>query len=76
MKTIQVKTWGKDQGDFVLINEEDFDPDFHELLDAADSTKVKALSIDELRAALTEKGIEFPADAKKAELKALFEAAE
>jgi len=32
MSTIQVKTWGKDQGDYVLINEEDFDPEFHELL--------------------------------------------
>lgn len=32
MSVIQVKPWGDDQGDFVEINEEDFDPKFHELL--------------------------------------------
>jgi len=32
MKVIQVKPWGDDQGDFVEINEEDFDPKVHELL--------------------------------------------
>lgn len=76
MKTIQVKPWGEGQGDFVLINEEDFNPEFHALLDAAEPGKVKALSVDELRDALTEKGIEFPAGAKKPELKALLDAAE
>lgn len=39
MSTIKVKTWGKDQGDFVLINEEDFNPDLHELLDAPAASK-------------------------------------
>ena len=33
MKTIQVKPWGKDQGDFVVINEEDFDESVHERID-------------------------------------------
>lgn len=33
LSTIKVKTWGKDQGDFVLINEKDFDPSFHVLYD-------------------------------------------
>ncbi|WP_443697687.1 hypothetical protein [Pseudomonas sp.] len=32
MKTIQVKPWGEGQGDFVEINEQDFDPKVHELL--------------------------------------------
>lgn len=31
--TIQVKPWSDDQGEYVIINEVDFDPDFHELLD-------------------------------------------
>ena len=31
MSVIQVKPWGKDQGDFVEINEEDFDSEVHEL---------------------------------------------
>ena len=39
MAVIKVKTWGKDQGDFVIIEEENFDPDFHELLDAPKKKK-------------------------------------
>lgn len=27
--TIKVKPWGKDQGEFVVINAEDFDASFH-----------------------------------------------
>ncbi|MDU4249009.1 hypothetical protein [Pseudomonas sp.] len=34
MSVIKVKPWGKDQGDYVLINEEDFNAEVHELLDA------------------------------------------
>ncbi|MFC0666244.1 hypothetical protein ACFSKY_00115 [Azotobacter chroococcum] len=33
MNTVKVKPWGKDQGEFVLINEDDFDPKAHELLE-------------------------------------------
>ena len=29
MAVIKVKPWGKDQGNFVFIEEENFDPDFH-----------------------------------------------
>ena len=29
MATIKVKPWGKGQGDFVWIEEENFDKDFH-----------------------------------------------
>lgn len=75
-EVIKVKTWGKDQGEYVLINAEDFDPAVHALLDASEPTKPKAPSIEELRDSLTEKGIKFPADAKKAELKALLDAEE
>jgi hypothetical protein len=73
MKTIKVKPWGDDQGDFVLINEDDFDANFHEKLE--DPADAKKAGIADLRAALTEKGIEFPADAKKADLQALLDAA-
>ena len=31
MKTVKVKPWSKDQGDYVLINELDFDPKIHAL---------------------------------------------
>lgn len=33
MDVIKVKPWGKGQGDYVLINAEDFDPAKHEKLD-------------------------------------------
>lgn len=71
MKLIKVKPWGEGQGDFVHINEEDFNPDFHELLDEAE--KVKAPGIDDIRAALTAKGIQFEAKAKKPELQKLLD---
>lgn len=32
VKTVKVKPWGKDQGDFVEINESDFDGAIHVLL--------------------------------------------
>ena len=28
-ETIKVKPWGKDQGEFVILNAEDFDPKVH-----------------------------------------------
>lgn len=71
MSLIKVKPWGEGQGNFVHINEEDFNPDFHELLDEAG--KAKAPGIDEIRASLTAKGIEFDPKAKKPELQKLLD---
>lgn len=34
--TIKVKPWGPDQGDFVVINEADFDPAVHTRFEAGD----------------------------------------
>jgi hypothetical protein len=31
--TIKVKPWGKDQGEYVIIEEEDFNPEIHEKAD-------------------------------------------
>ena len=76
MNTIKVKPWGEGQGDFVLINAEDFDPELHVRLDAADTNGDGKVSIAEIRNALTAKGIEFDPKAKKAELQALLEQAE
>lgn len=82
---MRVKPWGQGQGDFVEINVEDFNPDFHQPLDAAEKpagtgdpavTPPKALTVAELRAALEAKGVEIPDGAKKAELQALLDAAE
>jgi hypothetical protein len=33
MDTIKIKPWHESQGDHVVINKGDFDPDKHELLD-------------------------------------------
>ena len=77
-KTIKVQPWGEGQGDHVVINEADFDSKFHKLLDEAGSAGGKAsdgLGVAELRAALEAKGIEIPEGAKKADLKALLDAA-
>ena len=73
METIKVKPWGKDQGDFVIINKDDFDPEVHELLDGEPDGAKKA-TVAELRAALEAKGVEVPDGAKKADLQALLDA--
>lgn len=40
--TVKVKPWGKDQGDFVEINEEDFDPKVHKAFEEESKPKAKA----------------------------------
>lgn len=71
-KTLKVKPWGEDQGDFVVINEADFDPDLHELLGEAEKPG-KAPGIDDIRAALTGRNIQFDPKAKKPELQKLLD---
>jgi hypothetical protein len=39
MDTIKVKPWSPDQGDHVLINASDFDPEKHERFDEADESQ-------------------------------------
>lgn len=75
METIKVKPWGKDQGDFVVINKADFDPEVHKLLESEPEGAKKAATVAELREALTAKGVEVPEGAKKADLQALLDAA-
>lgn len=36
---VRCKPWGKEQGDFVLVNKADFDPEFHQLFDAPAAAK-------------------------------------
>lgn len=78
VKTIKVMPWGDDQGDFVLINEDDFDASVHQRYEEGAKkagTQGKAPTVDELKAALAEKGIEIPEGAKKADLQALLDKA-
>lgn len=72
-KTLKVKSWGEGQGDYVLINEADFDPELHELID--EPGKPRAPGIDDIRAALVAKGVTFDAKAKKADLQKLLDEA-
>ena len=69
--TIRVMPTDPAQGDFVVINVADFDPEQHERFDPIPA---KALGIVGLRAELTARGIAFDADAKKADLQALLDA--
>lgn len=39
MATVKVKPWGKDQGDYVLMEEEDFDPKKHKLYEESKTDK-------------------------------------
>lgn len=56
-----------------LINKVDFNPNEHELFDAA--PKEKSLTANEIKALLDEKQIEYKASASKSELQALLDAA-
>lgn len=68
MEIIKIKsTHPPSQGEFVLIYKDDFDPEKgHVLYESEDEDK--KMGIAELRALLTEQGIEFDPKAKKAEL--------
>jgi hypothetical protein len=59
---------------FIVINKSDFDPDQHALFDT--EAAEPGMSAKELKAALTERGIEFKSNASKADLKALLDAAQ
>lgn len=62
--TIQVKPWSDDQGDFVIINEVDFDPKFHELLDGTAKKPADPVVIDktalEVLAMASDSAVAFP----------------
>ena len=80
MPTMKVEPWGEGQGDHVVIEESDFDPEVHEKLGSTKKssepeTDIGKMKVSELKAALTEAGIEIPDDAKKADLVALLEQA-
>lgn len=83
MKTIKVMPWGEDQGEFVLINEEDFNPDVHELfgekkLTAKEKKAIEAAAklLEATKEALKAKNIEFDEASTQEELQALLDAAE
>lgn len=67
MNTLKVKPWGKGQGDYVLINEEDFDPKVHEKLDdtgTGSSAGNKGPTVNEIKAILKAGDFEIPTGTK------------
>jgi hypothetical protein len=40
VETVKVKPWGEEQGDYVVINKEHFDPEVHQLVDEPKAKKV------------------------------------
>jgi hypothetical protein len=64
------------QGAFVTINEDDFDAATQELFDENAAPAAKPLTVAQLRDELFAKGVSIPDDAKKADLAALYEAAQ
>ncbi len=80
MEVLKIKsTHQESQGDYVLINAADFDEKIHEMFDGEAPKAPKApekMTVKELQAALTEKGIAFESDANKAALIALLKAGE
>jgi hypothetical protein len=84
-KTLKVKSWHKSQGDFVIINEVDFDKDVHTLYGEKKVTAKEQKLIDDqaakdlldaTKAKLAEKGIAFEGIEDQAALQALLDAAE
>lgn len=72
-KTLKVKSWGKDQGDFVVIDASSYDESIHTLFDSAGG--VKGGSVADIKAKLDALGIEYKASASKSELQALLDQA-
>ncbi len=76
MKTLKIKPSHESQGDFVEINEEDFDPKVHELLDGDASTGKPSdgLTVAQIKEALAAKNVTIPEDVTlKADLAALLD---
>jgi predicted HAD superfamily Cof-like phosphohydrolase len=75
MPVIQVQPWGEGQGDYVLIEDFDFNPDFHKLLGekSAGGDDAPKLTAAELKTKLAELKIEFKGNASRDALQALFD---
>jgi len=74
MPVIQVQPWGEGQGDFVLIEESDFKPDFHALFgDLSDVDGKTKLTAAEIKAKLTALNVEFKGNASRDSLQALLD---
>lgn len=73
IETVKVKATDPEQGDYVLINADDFNEATHEIYDESDAAD--GMTVAQIKEALEAKGVEIPAGAKKADLLALLSAA-
>lgn len=74
METIKIKSTDQaNQGDYVIINKDDYDSEKHELFEDSDTAhKTSGLTVAQIKEQLVEKGIEIPDGiTKKADLLAL-----
>ena len=75
MGILKVETWGEGQGDFVIIDEESFDENFHVLYkEDSEPIDTESLDIETLKIEAEELGIEFPPKIGAKKLLALIEA--
>lgn len=74
MRVVTEKCEGNPHG-YVVINKSEFNPDIHEEFKEDAAKPISKMTVEELTAALTEKGVEIPEGAKKADLVALMEGA-
>jgi hypothetical protein len=77
METIKVKPWGEGQGDYVLINAEDFDEAVHARygVESSDEGGDGSLSASQLKDELKKRNIEFRGNASRAVLQGLYDEA-
>jgi len=76
-KTLKVQPWGEGQGDFVVIDADSFDENFHTLFgETANQAKDTGLTANQAKERLEALGVTYKASASKADLLALLEKAE
>jgi hypothetical protein len=74
-KTLKVEPWGKDQGDFVVIDAASFDESIHTLYGEG-KARDSGLSVKDAKARLDAMGVEYKGNASKGDLQALVEESE
>jgi hypothetical protein len=73
IETVKIKR--DNEKGYRIINKSSFDPEQHELYEAAKAEGSGGPTRDEMKAFLAEKGIEFPANIRNDKLTELYEAA-
>ena len=75
-KTLKVKPWAEDQGEYVLIDADSYDENIHTLFDDGTNAAPKEGTVGFLKGKLDAAGISYKAGASKADLQALSDQAD